>query len=112
MIKENIVPEIKKIEALIDSQINEIIYNVLELNTDEKENHEKLVHEKEELKKATIIKAAFGFWGLIGDVVGMLGPEGAAAKTVIDLEIAVLKPIALSVASSINQSTVYLLLKN
>ncbi|CAL1285800.1 unnamed protein product [Larinioides sclopetarius] len=95
-IENQVNPEIEKINAKIDDQVNTLIEETIALQKEAEAEIEKIKEKKKELAKTLGMKGMFGCFKIIGGLLKFLGPIGKIAGEVMDTANAVGDALALN----------------
>lgn len=85
LIKTEITPEFDNIYSNIDTKIEDLVDETIQMQKDKETEIEKYKQQKKELQRNIGLRAMLGSFKAIGQVIGFLGPYGAAAGSAINL---------------------------
>lgn len=85
LIKTEITPEFDNIYRKIDEKIAVLVDNTIKLQKDKQTEVEKYQKQKKDLERNLGLRMMLGSFKAIGQVVGFMGPYGAAAGSAINL---------------------------
>lgn len=85
LIKTEITPEFDIIYTKIDAKIEALVEETIQMQKDKQTEIEKYKQQKKELQRNIGLRAMLGSFKAIGQIVGFLGPFGAAAGSAITL---------------------------